>query len=1281
MALNSESSIKLIDLLCEGPIEGLATQSNKSIFLDETSADQKAVLSSDFAIRKGTASQTRIGISDQFANATTTIIAVDTQVGENYSEVIDENNQVITRKYGDGSLVKTITDPNANFVRLLFTIPKLFSTAVEGLARGQLFPAAIRIRISIKSKNSAFNTVTFDGQSYKEFRGISTSNYQYQTPRIDLTGQGPWQIKVDKIKFKGVPGSDIEGGFEIKFDELEDIPSTTPLASGRGDTIVWSSIVVGTDIKTAYKHTACVGLSLSTDQFNTVPARAYEIKGMKVQIPSSAMVREDGSLDYSGNIPFDGRLLPRTYTTCPVCCFYDMITTSRYGAGDFVQESELSWVDLIELSKYCNQLITNSDGTREPRFTLNTVIASPADAFSVLQDLASVFRGMIYWKSDTIQVAADHGSLISTRTPVDPVHLFTNSNVVGGGFSYSGSSLKTRSTRVRVRYNDPNNFYRPDFVVIENKELVNKYGFQIREIVAFGCTSKFQAQRMGKWVLASEETEGETVTFSVGLEGLMVMPGQIFAVSDAMRQGARLGGRVSLDKIDNFLGDIDTLPDIDTPLNAASSVLVDQLITLPTGSDPQLTCVLPDGVTETRSISSVIGNIVQVSSPFSAVPVLQDIARTIYSIEASNVKHQKFRCLAIGEGEDGTYAITGVQHVDGVYNVVENENQLLQFADVTLFDEAPPTPVDLTANATFVVKDSVDTMRVTASWSRGGAFTAIFFKIKYKIGNGDFIEATTTNTSFFIDNVKPGVIFQFFVRAVGPAPRSKESADARIVLTFKAESVAVPDPTNVTLELVGKDQVSMRWSIGETGINKASLRAIIRHTTEDFLLEPDEVRTANWANTSLLRNVLANLESAILPRINGTYFIKFETSLGARSANAVAVTLNVVDALPRFDYELIREDTPASNVQPFLGEGFGVYYDSVYDGLVLDGDGEIDEIPGNFDDLTSVDFVGTRGTSGIYNFQKILNLGDKYSINLKRILTSRGLYPSDTVDSRTALLDTWSDVDGLIADDTTTDVYFRTTDEETAATYFLTEDGNHLLFGEEVIILDNLVTQSDDQLITQSGDVIKTNQANASVVQILLAQNDDILITQSGDNLESNYPPFIDYLIDERTETIDTWNDFDDFDPRFPVPLALPDDKIFYESNLTFGSWIPLENGEFTARQFQFKAELNALHPDQTPIVDKLGATIQLERRTENSNVLSSGTGGARTVTFDNAFYVDSDTRVAVSVSPYDMESGDFYTMTSPTATGFTITFKNSGGVLVNRQFQYVAVGYGTRQS
>ncbi|ADD94951.1 bacteriophage protein [uncultured phage MedDCM-OCT-S01-C58] len=1250
MALNSESSIKLIDLLCEGPIEGLVNNS-KSIFLDETSSDQKAVKSSDFAIRKGTANQTRIGISEQFANATTTIIAVDTQVGENYSEEVNENNEVVERKYGAGLLVKTITDPKVNFVKLLFTIPKLFSTAVEGLARGQLFPAAIRIRIAVKSKNSGFNTIAFDGQDYKEFRGISTSNYQYQTPRIDLTGEGPWQIKVKKLRFTtSAPGPDAEQAFEIKFSDLEDVSKTIPLANGRGDTIVWSSIIAGTDIKTAYKHTACVGLSLSTDQFNTVPARAYEIKGMKVQIPSSAMVRADGSLDYSGNIPFNGKLLSRTYTTCPVCCFYDMVTNSRYGAGDFVTAEELSWVDLIELSKYCNELVPTSAGGTEPRFAINTVIASPADAFSVLQDLASVFRGMIYWKSDTIQVAGDHGVLGSTTTALEPVHLFTNSNVVGGGFSYNGASLKTRSTRVRVRYNDPNNFYRPDFVVIENKELVNKYGFQIREIVAFGCTSKFQAQRMGKWVLASEETEGETVTFSVGLEGLMVMPGQIFAVSDAMRQGARLAGRISA--------------------STTTSVTADQTITLPAGTSPELSCVLADGTTETKAISGVVGNVINVSSAFSSAPQVE----TVYSIQASNVKHQKFRCLAIGEGENGTYSITGVQHVDNIYNVVETENALLEFADVTLFDEAPPTPVDLSLDSTEVTKDGVTTTRITASWSRGSAFTAIFFKVKYKVGDGNFVEATTTNTNFSIENVPPTVAVEFFVRAVGPAPRSKESADATARLTVPVSPLTPPDPASLSLELVGRDQVCLRWVIGETGINKESLRAVIRHTT-------DSTANATWADTSVMRVVLANSTFAILPRINGTYFVKFQTILGARSLNAVAVTLNLPNSIPRFNYETIREDVSAVGLHPFLGQGFGAYYDSEYDGLVLDGDAKIDDIAGTFDDLTSVDFIGTRGSSGVYHFEKILDLGGKFSVELQRVLTSRGLYPLDTVDSRTALIDTWSDIDGAIADDTTADVYFRTTDQATAGVYFLTEDDDYLLFGGDVIAVDNLVAENGDQLIGQNGDVIQTNQANASVIQILLTQNDDTLVTQDGDVLVSNVPESVTYTIDERIATIDTWNNFDNYDPNAAIPLPTAEDKIYQESNLTFGPWTPLENGEFVARQFQFKAELTALHPDQTPIVDKLGAVVQFERRTENSNVIASGLSGNKIVTFDNEFYVDDDTRVAVSLSPYDMQSGDFYTMSVPTSAGFAVAFRNAQGEIVNRQFQYAAIGYGTKQA
>ena len=216
-----------------------------------------------------------------------------------------------------------------------------------------------------------------------------------------------------------------------------------------------------------------------------------------------------------------------------------MLVKSRYGAGDFVDAANISWVDLYPLARYANQLVdvTTVDGRKiqEPRFACNTIISSPAEAFRVLQDLASVFRGMVYWQTNVIQASADHGTL--DGTPVQPVHLYTNSNVVGGGFEYSGSSLKTRSTCVRVRYNDPDNFYKSNFVVVEDKNLIDKYGHQIKEITAFACTSQHQAQRMGRWMLAVEELNGKTVTFSTGLQGAVVAPGQVFAVQDEMRAG------------------------------------------------------------------------------------------------------------------------------------------------------------------------------------------------------------------------------------------------------------------------------------------------------------------------------------------------------------------------------------------------------------------------------------------------------------------------------------------------------------------------------------------------------------------------------------------------------------------------------------------------------------------------------------------------------------------------------------------------------------------------
>ena len=1173
MALNSTTNLHVVDLIGEGPIEGLATQNRRSIFLDETQVPGKNQGTYDFAIRLGTPKQLPFGDQTAFKDNVSSLVDVGVQVGANYSETLNVSNQVKKRDYGEGDVVRTITDTEVDSVQLVFTVPKLYCQGMEGLAKGQLFFAQIKFQIAIQAKGRGYEPVdvlSADGVETGNniVKGISTSNYQFKTSEIKLNGEGPWNIRVRKKTFRPE-----ESAFEVQKKDFEDISERTPLANTRADTLIWNSIIEIKNVKVNYANTACIASSIDAELFNTLPKRAYQVRGLKVKIPSNATPRSDGSLKYEDDIPFDGQLKDGLHwTTCPVCCFYDMLTNSRYGAGDFIDANNVSWIDLIELSKYCNELIFkdpfNAGKGQEPRFAINTVIGSRADAYNVLQDLASVFRGMIYWKADTVQVAADHGNI--DGSVLDPIHVFNNSSVVGGGFEYSGSSLKTRSSRVTVRYNDPDNFYKPNSVIIENQSLIAKYGVQERDVIAFGCTSKHQAQRMGRWVLASEETEGNIVSFSVGLEGLAVLPGQIFAVSDAMRQGARLAGRVSAAGLDHIVGD--------------------QTIALPGGSSNVLTVVLPDGTVEAKAISSVVGSRINVSSSFSQIPAND----SVYTITNSSVENQKFRCLSVGEGEGGVYLITGVQHVDNVYNVVEGKDSQLDFADISLFDEKPEPPEDLQITFAEINQNDNTVNRTVFSWSRGLISTAVKFKVRYRVGSGNDIETETTNTYINIDGLPVGAAFFGQVKSIGPAPNNKESGFSTLSVTVGASDVTTtvgggtsqtlpPDAQDVTIEAVGKDQAILRWVIPATGSNTVNLIAIIRHS--------DKIDgTGVWADSSLLRRVEARTGYVSLPLIEGEYLVKFETKTGARSENAVSAVIDLPDAIPRFNLEIAREHQDPFE---FQGQKNGVYYNDNLDGLVLDGDALLDNIANTFDDLTTVDFIGTQGTVGTYHFAKILDLGAKYSVLLKRRLLMRGLYPSDLIDDRTELIDVWTDFDGLIADDTSVSVYFRKTDQASVDEYQATEDGF------------------------------------------------DLQLEDAG--------------------------------------------KIKLSSNLQFGEWIPLENGNYVGRQFQFKAELETFHPDQTPLVDQLGYLLQLERRTESSNLISKEfeRGETKFITFEKPFYTDNDTKVAVSIVAYALESGDYYEISEPTSTGFSITFKSSfdGTVVVDRDFRYTAVGYGTQQA
>ena len=433
MSLNSTSVIKIVDLLCEGPIEEIVG-GKKGIFLNDTAVvdnngdenfPKKDV---KYQLRTGTRNQKQF---EDHKKANSNIIDISQEIGSNYTEELNEQNEVKKRDYGGGEVITQITDPDTDSFQILFTVPSLFCQGMEGISRGQFFNAKVKIKIFVKARNT--NYISCETLNIE---GISTSNYQIKSKIINLKRQTlfngflepPFLVKVQKI-------TDEEKDYEVRFNLLETINKKTPLANTRANRVIFTSLIERQEIRTAYPYTACVALSLSTESFSSLPSRSYLVKGTKVKIPSNASVQNDGRLKFEGT--FDGSLAEgKFWTTCPVCFFYELVTNNRYGCGDYIKASNLNWVDLYELSRYCNQLVDTPDG-KEARFAINTVLGTQADAYKVLQNLASMFRGITYWGSNTVNLVADHGNL--DGSDIDPVHLYTNSNVIDGVFSYSGS--------------------------------------------------------------------------------------------------------------------------------------------------------------------------------------------------------------------------------------------------------------------------------------------------------------------------------------------------------------------------------------------------------------------------------------------------------------------------------------------------------------------------------------------------------------------------------------------------------------------------------------------------------------------------------------------------------------------------------------------------------------------------------------------------------------------------------------------------------------------------
>ncbi|MDN7970683.1 host specificity protein J [Burkholderia multivorans] len=651
-SLHSTACAKVLDIIGEGPIAGLVN-GMQSVYLDGTPI-QNADGSVNF---QNYTVDVRTGTLDQDYMPGFPAVERETAVGIPLTS--------------DAPWVRQVQNTQLTAVRIRFGVPALQKSDPSSGVFGYRVEYAIDLSV--------------DGGSYAEvlrgaFDGKTTSLYE-RSHRIELpSAKSGWLVRVRRI---------------------------TPNAHSSliADTVNIEAITEVIDRKLRYPMTALVGMTFDARSFSQVPVRSYHVRGLIVRVPSNY---DPETRTYSGT--WDGTFKP-AWTNNPAWIFYDLLLNERYGLGKTVDASMIDKWGLYEIARYCDVMVSDGKGGVEPRFACNCVIQSAADAFKVLQDIASVFRGIAYWGPGAVVASAD--------MPSDPVYVYTAANVIDGSFRYVGSERKTRYTVALVSYNDPANQYKQAVEYVPDEDGIARYGVVKTQVTAFGCTSQAQAHRVGQWILLTSRYEAGTVSFQVGMDGVLVGPGQVIAIADPRKAGRRIGGRIR---------------------SAAGAVVVlDKAPAVAPGD--RFTAILPSGVAQSRAVKSVDGDTLTLVDRFDADPV----SGAVWMLESDALTAQLYRVVSVQESdEEGqiAYTITATRHEPGKYAAIDDGAQI-QPRPVTVVPpsvQAPPSNVRLTTYS--VIDQGIAKTNMVIAWD--AADKAVTYLPEWRKDNGDWVAVAQT---------------------------------------------------------------------------------------------------------------------------------------------------------------------------------------------------------------------------------------------------------------------------------------------------------------------------------------------------------------------------------------------------------------------------------------------------------------------------------------------------------------------------------------------------------
>ncbi|GAB1658848.1 hypothetical protein Mh1955_19840 [Mannheimia haemolytica] len=540
-------------------------------------------------------------------------------------------------------LTRTVIDSNVTRLRLTLGVQSLFKQEDNGDTNG----TSVDFKITVG--NATYNL---------NINGKYSSQY-LRTIYIENLPQVPFTVRVERLNADS---------------DSQRLQNKT----------VWASYTEITDTDFAYPNTAYVGIKFNSENFSSIPTRGYEIFGIEVKLPSNY---DPETRKYTGL--WDGTF-KIAWTDNPAWVLMDILLNKRYGLGERLGDFGVDKWALYSIAQYCDQLVPDGYGNMEPRFTCNVWMTEQRSAYDVISDLCSIFRGIPVWNGTEMTFIIDR--------PADPVWTYTNANVINGEFSRQYSAKKARHNAIQVEYKDKDNAYQSAIEYVSDNDLIRKNGFNLLKVTAFGCTSRGQAYRTGRWILESEKLETETVTFSVGSEGLMHIPGDIIRVTDNHFAGTNLGGRV---------------------LSVSGKVVtVDREITLPANS--YFSYINAEAKHASIKITKIENGTKLTLETAPAGLKEYDV----YSISSQKVTSRLYRCMTITE-EDGTYTITALQHEPQKEAIVDNGAsfepvatsllsgglQKVSNADVSLSENGVEITFDYAANTTTAVKYQVKLYR------------------------------------------------------------------------------------------------------------------------------------------------------------------------------------------------------------------------------------------------------------------------------------------------------------------------------------------------------------------------------------------------------------------------------------------------------------------------------------------------------------------------------------------------------------------------------------------